>query len=403
MLLRQAIALARLPLSTTSPRMICVPVLATSPPPVAPNSYAELPSAFCVAAAFGAAVMVAVAKPLSSSHVAMAETSALTPAQVMDVTSMVAERIKLPLVPSQLQELVISECVQIVANEMAKQLTKEQLKSLSTSLGDAADGLTHKERSKIIKNIAKHLDAVPLVPLSIREQVVSIAVDVILGDSSVGSLGCSAFGSAIVSAGGAVDALLDDDCRKRLATRINKNVDIPVLNDKQEQVLFEKSLDTLAAALDVLIPKAWWSALQGASASEVEDFKQNLVLVLHKRLNIPFLDDELEKRWARTAIDAIFEIFLDSTGLHAVALTPEAQLARLDQVANEAKLELDCARKQAQRREAVLQRRLARILEQKKELQKDLGTGAFHTIVLVAISSATLAVAAALFRIGTRR
>tara|TARA_R100000995_G_scaffold84876_1_gene65452 strand:+ start:355 stop:639 length:285 start_codon:yes stop_codon:yes gene_type:complete len=53
-----------------------------------------------------------------------------------------------------------------------------------------------------------------------------------------------------------------DDVKKDLATWLNKKLNLPVMNEKQEQKLFESVIDKVQSFFVVLIPKLFKAVLK---------------------------------------------------------------------------------------------------------------------------------------------
>jgi len=346
------------------------------------------------AAAAAAAVVVTTPKPTAKGNAVLAETgagsSALSPLQVMDVTNMVIERVSLPMVPTSMQEAILAKCVQHVSDELPKYLTSRQLQNLRAGVDKAGSDISTQEREKLVKAMADTLQ-VALLPSNMREKVACVIIDAVLGDVTVaGTAGAfvAVAGTSIGSAG----SLLDADGRKRIATRLNEQVDLPLLNEEQEQVLFEKFVDAVVQPLEKLIPEDMRSHLKAASAAELEALKQHLTETLLEKLpGLPFLDKEKERQMLRVVVDFIVETFIDHSGLDGVLLTPEVQLMRIKQAEQDAIMAFELARRQNARREAAMKRHLASVRAQKAQLEREVGHSFAYTAAMTTGISALVA------------
>jgi len=306
----------------------------------------------------------------------------------MDATALVADRVELPFVPVCLQEMVLEQCVQLVSVELTKQLTPQQQRKVSDHLAGMADGISYEERNQLVTRIARRMGVVPLVPMTMREAVAGVVIDVLLGLSSVSAVAGGIVGSAV---SGSATSLLSGEGRKCLATRINDVVDIPGLSVDAEQATFQTCLDMFGSGLDSLVPPEWRRALKGASRAEVEAFKGQVVIILDDKTPVPFIDSAKKQLLIRTVVDFAFDSFLDVSGLDGVVLSPKAQLDRLVQDETEMQAELSSLRRCAARRQAALERRITRIREQQQELRKEMGgsSGALRISALALGAAAT--------------
>jgi len=344
---------------------------------LARGSGRQLPTIVFAAAA---AVVVATPKLGSQGHAVLAETrdgpSALTPLQVMDVTNMVIERVSLPMVPMSMQEAILAKCVQRVSHELPKHLTDRQLQQLRAGVDKAGSDISTEEREKMVKAVAQTLE-VALLPSNMREKVACAIIDAVLGDVTVDAM-VGATGALVAAAGTATvnsaGSLLDAEGRKRIATRLNEQVDLPLLSEEQEQVLFEKFVNAVVEPLEKLIPEDMRSHLKAASAAELEALKQHLTEMLLEQLpGLPFLDKDKERQMLRVVVDFFVESFIDHSGLDGVLLAPEVQLERIKQAEQDAIMALELARRQNARREAAMKRHLASVRSQKAHLEREVG------------------------------
>ena len=59
-----------------------------------------------------------------------------------------------------------------------------------------------------------------------------------------------------------LEKLDSDDVKKDLATLLNRKLNLPVMNEKQEQKLFESIIDKVQSFFVVLIPKLFKAVLK---------------------------------------------------------------------------------------------------------------------------------------------
>jgi len=295
------------------------------------------------------------------------------------------------MVPTSMQEAILAKCVEHVSYELPKHLTARQLQNLRAGVDKAGSDISTQRREKLVKAMADTLD-VALLPSSMREKVASVVIDAVLGDVSVAGTAGAFVGGVSAAAVSSAGSLLDAEGRKRIATRLNEQVDLPLLNEEQEQVLFEKFVDAVVQPLEKLIPKDMRSHLKAASAAELEALKQHLTETLLEKLpGLPFLDKEKERQMLRVVVDFIVETFIDHSGLDGVLLTPEVQLMRIKQAEQDAIMAFELARRQNARREAAMKRHLASVRAQKAQLEREVGHSFAYTAAMTTGISALVA------------
>jgi len=271
----------------------------------------------------------------------------------------------------------MQDAVQIVANAMSAKLSAEQVKKLGAAIDGAADGISPAERQQIIFLLESSLEAVPLIPKVTRNKVVSAIVDVIIGDASVLNMTSQTLAGGLLQGSNLFDAA----SRKKLAKRINEKVDIPGLNETQEEAIFVKGVDMLGDFLEKIVPPQYRKSLHACSSEEIAAFKQNIANQIDEKINIPMLPKEYENKMILTFVDHAFDLILDASGLDQVVLTPEVKLQRVEQNIEAAKVELETSKRTAKRRAANLPRKVVALETQRNELKKEIRSHQHHFLI----------------------
>jgi len=354
------------------------------------------PSYAVAAFVAGVAVAAEMAKPTSQQRLVCAETkpkSALTHLQVMDLSNILVERVSIPMVPAGIQEKVLSEVVQHVSDELPNHLTPKQLQAVrrNIDLASNACNISAEEREKLVKALSTSIN-VPLLPADMREKVAGIVVDELLGDASLTSVATAGVGAGGGGVVGAASTLLDEKGRKNLAHRMAEKLPaLPMMSKEQEEAMLEKFINTIAEPLEAAVPVEWRSGLHGASAKEIEKFKEQVVADLEAKLpGIPLLSKEKETEILRAVVDAAFESFLDHSGMDGIVLSPEIQLERIKEAEKDALEKLELVRRRNKRQEAAALRQVASIREQKAKLQKEVNR--LHHVFTKAVLAASAVV-----------
>ena len=102
--------------------------------------------------------------------------------------------------------------------------------------------------------------------------------------------------------------------QKKVATLINAIIDIPLVSEEMEQIIFEHAVAIIDAALDDILPEIFAGLLRdsdkGIDKDHARDFAQRLAQAVNKRVNLPYLNEEQEGRLIQTVIDPIVKAMI---------------------------------------------------------------------------------------------
>ncbi|MBI1882264.1 MAG: hypothetical protein HYR94_29175 [Chloroflexi bacterium] len=110
--------------------------------------------------------------------------------------------------------------------------------------------------------------------------------------------------------------------QKKIASLINAIIDIPLVSEEMEQVIFEHAVAIIDAALDDILPEVFGGLLRdadkGIDKDHAREFARRLAEAVNKRVNLPYLNEEQEGRMIQTVIDPIVKAMIDGKRLEAV-------------------------------------------------------------------------------------
>jgi len=102
--------------------------------------------------------------------------------------------------------------------------------------------------------------------------------------------------------------------QKKIASLINAIIDIPLVSEEMEQIIFEHAVAIIDAALDDILPEIFAGLLRdsdkGIDKDHARDFSQRLAQAVNKRVNLPYLNEEQEGRLIQTVIDPIVKAMI---------------------------------------------------------------------------------------------
>jgi hypothetical protein len=112
------------------------------------------------------------------------------------------------------------------------------------------------------------------------------------------------------------------DEQKKIASLINAIIDIPLVSEEMEQVIFEHAVAIIDAALDDILPEVFGGLLRdagkGIDKDHAREFARRLTEAVNKRVNLPYLNEEQEARMIQTVIDPLVKAMIDGRRLEEV-------------------------------------------------------------------------------------
>lgn len=97
-----------------------------------------------------------------------------------------------------------------------------------------------------------------------------------------------------------------------LANKVNAVINLPILSEEKELIVFCKLIRKVDQAIYQLLPNEYYdmvhNASDGISASDAERMRKRLVPLINKAVDIPFLTEEMEA----FVIDLILKVIVDA-------------------------------------------------------------------------------------------
>ena len=125
--------------------------------------------------------------------------------------------------------------------------------------------------------------------------------------------------------------LLSNQERKQFAALINALIDIPLVSEDVEQVIFEHALGiidgVLVENLPVVFHEFMRNAEQGIDKDQAPAFAERLVVSVNRQVNLPYLTEEQESQLLRTVINPLVKAMTNGKKLQD--LLPTIQVTGL--------------------------------------------------------------------------
>lgn len=253
----------------------------------------------CGGIAFLSGLVAQARHPRSVSLVARHAGKEITDAQIEDISMLVAKAVPMP-VPSGLKLAAAKQAVMQVLDAINSGKLPPEIKD---QLLEAMDGglLSEQLASKIADALNPYID-VPILDEDMEKILIQNVIQTMIVEKE-GGLEVAAAQSAKFASDSAaflqehgtrtLVGIQTEESRKRWATELNEKVDLPVLNEEQEQVIMEKAVETLSNFLLQKIPPAVLKeAVKDGKDPEINKFLEELLV---REIKLPMSDEDKHK------------------------------------------------------------------------------------------------------------
>lgn len=245
----------------------------------------------------------------TSKAIAAGEEGSISQAQVDDLSGVISKAMLVPGVPDWVKLGVVKNGISQVAGAINDGRLPPEVSA--QVVGAMSGGLVSERLAgQVADAIAPHVDLPLLNEEQEREMIQNIVAGMIVQKEESNILAEAVKGTAkfaAVQGRGIMSAIVElrtPESRRALATRINAEVDMPVLNEEQEQQILNMAIDALGNAVINKVPaEALQAAVNAGDGAAVEEF---LTAILVQELNIPFVGDDKKREIARNVVDTWF-------------------------------------------------------------------------------------------------
>lgn len=107
--------------------------------------------------------------------------------------------------------------------------------------------------------------------------------------------------------------------QKKIAKIVNALIDIPLVPEEMEATIFEHAVALVDRALEDVLPAAFGELLRnvekGIDKDHARVFADRLVTAVNKRVDLPYLNEEQEQRLLQTVIDPLVKAMISGKKL----------------------------------------------------------------------------------------
>jgi hypothetical protein len=113
--------------------------------------------------------------------------------------------------------------------------------------------------------------------------------------------------------------LMSSEEQKKIAKIVNALIDIPLVSEDLEDVIFLHAVGIIDKALEDVLPAAFGELLRnpekGIDKDHARQFGDRLVVAVNNKVNLPYLNEEQEQRLLQTVIDPLVKAMISGKKL----------------------------------------------------------------------------------------
>jgi hypothetical protein len=285
------------------------------------------------------------------------------------MASQIQDTLQIPL-----PDPVVSYCLTQALEAMTRDLSdnsKAKLQELLESEGTSSkyDDLSREQMDEFADKMAQELLSssikvvdIPILTLDqeleILQQLLRVVLKVLTTNSNERRV---RFVNSRLDFG--KDLLSSPEHRRKLAQTINEAVDIPLLNEGQEESVLYKAVNMCASTLEQVLPPSLIATLKGETVDGISQMKEYMIKTVNQKVNLIGFNEEQEEAMIRTMVEIVLDTYVDGTQAEFLVLSKEEQLALLQEKEVELKKEIELSQLRFAREQANLQAKLERIQE----------------------------------------
>lgn len=113
--------------------------------------------------------------------------------------------------------------------------------------------------------------------------------------------------------------LMNAEEQQKIAKIVNALIDIPLVSEELEETIFLHAVGIIDRALEDVLPVAFGELLRNADKGIDKDharqFADRLVVAVNKRVDLPYLNEDQEQRLLQTVIDPLVKAMISGKTL----------------------------------------------------------------------------------------
>jgi len=259
-------------------------------------------------------------------------TAKLTKELNEEIAADVAGTLQVPFLPKPVLKYVVQQSLANLTTTLSAD-TLEQVHALVASAATTTnpfDDFTSQERENLALRVAQELNPKLDVPLLDEAQEEVVLSEIF--KTVFATLGSPTWQTLLEEPFTTSRKLLDsDESRRVLAQALNDQVDIPLLDEDQELGLLEKAVTACAGAIESVLPTELVDTLRGERPETVRETKAFLVAKVNEKVDLVGFSEEQEAALIAKMVDLLVSSFIDGTDMEFLLLNDDEKLTKVEE------------------------------------------------------------------------
>ena len=251
-----------------------------------------------------------------------------------DIAAQVQSRVKIPPIPSPIIKFIFTEALRSMSQDLSPKLVcqvEELLDSEKTSTKD--DDFTKEQVQELSNAIASELvekKAIDVPMLDQKQeyevlvQILNVVFDILTTSDSERRASMIKSVQEFL----ANDLLGTPEGRKLLVQRMNAALDIPLLNEQQEEKIITVAVEACAKTLQTLFPPDLLRSLTGETDhNNLIEMKRYVIMKVNEVVDFVGLNEQQEEALIRSMVDVLIESYVDPTAAELLLLNQNTDSA----------------------------------------------------------------------------
>ena len=290
-----------------------------------------------------------------------------------DLAKEVTKTVSLPFVPDPVVTFMLTEAIGQLSSDLSPQMldkVREFLASSSTT--SKYDDFSEEDRVALALQVAEEVNPQIDVPILDEEQELQVLQEIFKVVFACLSVNKSALRKQMIDKAPSVsrDLLGDESSRRDLAKAINEAVDIPLLDETQEEEVLILAVASCGDTLQTLLPPEFVETLKGERPEALLEIKQFLVQKVNEKVDLVGLNEEQEQVLIEKTVDILVDKYVDGTEVEFMLMGKEEQLTKLEEKKLLLEREIELSKQRFEREQENLAARMERINLKMKEARR---------------------------------
>jgi len=143
--------------------------------------------------------------------------------------------------------------------------------------------------------------------------------------------------------------------------KLAEALDFPILNEEGEQDLLERALDACSDRLAEVLPRELVEALKGENCDGLENTKEFVVASLNRKVDIIGLTEDQEQELIKMLVDFVVDIAIGDTEVELLLMNPEERITAWEERKVVLTRQLEISKKRHEAEKANLMAQIRRV------------------------------------------